>query len=68
MLFAGPVPRGYDDMTREQLNREILYHASLAPFRRLLSEGHISRSDYDKIDTILAQKYRPIFVNIMPQN
>ena len=55
-------------MTREQLSREILYHASLAPFRRLLSEGHISRSDYDKIDIILAQKYRPIFVSIMPQN
>ena len=55
-------------MTKEQLNREMLYHASLTPFRRLLSEGHISRPDYDKIDTILAQKYHPIFVNIMPQN
>lgn len=55
-------------MTREQLNREILYHASLAPFRRLLSEECISQSDYAKIDTILAQKYHPIFVNIMPQN
>ena len=55
-------------MTGEQLNREILYHASLAPFRQLLEEGHISQSDYAKIDTILAQKYRPIFVNIMPQN
>lgn len=55
-------------MTKEQLNREMLYHASLAPFRRLLTEGHISRSDYNKIDTILAQKYHPIFVTIMPQN
>ena len=55
-------------MTKEQLNREMLYHASLTPFRRLLSEGHISRPDYDNIDTILAQKYHPIFVNIMPQN
>lgn len=55
-------------MTREQLNREILYHASLASFHQLLEKGHISRSDYDKIDTILAQKYRSIFVNIMPQN
>ena len=55
-------------MTKEQFNREILYHASLAPFCRLLTEGHISRSDYDKIDTILAQKYRPIFVNNAPQN
>lgn len=55
-------------MTKEQLNREMLYHASLTPFRQLLSEGHISRSDYDKIDTILAQKYRPIFVTIMQRN
>ena len=55
-------------MTREQFNRETLYHASLAPFRQLLMEGHISQSDYAKIDTILAQKYRPIFVSIMPQN
>ena len=55
-------------MTREQLNLEILYHASLAPFRQLLEDGHVSRSDYDKIDTILAQKYRPIFVNIMLRN
>lgn len=55
-------------MTKEQLNREILYHSSLASFRQLLEEGHISRSDYVKIDTILAQKYRPIFVNIIPRN
>lgn len=53
-------------MTKEQFQREILYHASLAPFRQMLSEGHISRSDYEIIDTILAQKYRPIFVDIMP--
>ena len=55
-------------MTKEQFNREILYHASLASFRQLLSEGRITKSEYDKIDTILAQKYRPIFVSIMPQN
>ncbi len=54
-------------MTKEQLNQEILYHASLAPFRQLLSERQISPSDYAKIDTILAQKYRPIFVNITAQ-
>ena len=55
-------------MTKEQFNRETLYHASLTPFRQLLLEGHISQSDYAKIDTILAQKYRPIFVDNMPQN
>lgn len=55
-------------MTKEQFQREILYHASLAPFHQLLLEGHISRSDYAIIDTILAQKYRPIFVDFTPQN
>ena len=55
-------------MTKEQIDREIRYHASLAPFRRLLMEGHISLSDYIKVDTILAQKYQPIFVDIMPLN
>ncbi len=54
-------------MTKEQFNREILYHASLAPFRQLLLEERISQKDYTKIDTILAQKYRPIFVNVTAQ-
>lgn len=55
-------------MTKEQISREILYHASLAPFRLLLAQGRISPSDYIKVDTILAQKYQPIFVDIMPRN
>ncbi len=54
-------------MTKEQFNREILYHTSLAPFRQLLLDGQISPSDYAKIDKILAQKYRPIFVNVTAQ-
>ena len=68
MLCESSIPRGGGDMTNDQFQREILYHASLAPFHQLLLEGYILPSDYAKIDTILVQKYRPIFVDIMPRN
>ena len=48
-------------MTTERLSKEILYHTSLAPFRKMLSEGLITAEDYASIDTILNNKYRPIF-------
>lgn len=48
-------------MTVECLSKEILYHTSLAPFRKMLSEGLITAEDYASIDTILNNKYRPIF-------
>lgn len=48
-------------MTTECLSKEILYHASLAPFQEMLSEGLITAEDYAAIDTILHDKYRPIF-------
>lgn len=49
-------------MTNAQINSEILYHASISPFKRMLAEGIISNEDYRLIDTILRAKYRPIFV------
>ena len=49
-------------MTQEQLQAEMAYHASLAPFTCLLNDGVISEEDYAKIKTILTNKYRPIFV------
>ena len=54
-------------MTQEQLQTEMAYHASLAPFTRLLKDGSITEEDYAKIKTILINKYRPIFVGYMPQ-
>ena len=54
-------------MTKEQLQAEMAYHASLAPFTRLLKDGSITEEDYAKIKTILINKYRPIFVGYMPQ-
>ena len=49
-------------MTKERLDKELLYHASLSPFKCMLSEGLISEDDYRVIDTILRAKYSPVFV------
>ena len=49
-------------MTKEQLQVEMAYHASLEPFTCLLKDGVISEEDYAIIKTILTKKYRPIFV------
>lgn len=55
-------------MTTECLSKEILYHASLAPFQEMLSEGLIAAEDYAAIDTILHDKYRPIFGSNISEN
>lgn len=54
-------------MTKEQLQAEMAYHASLEPFTCLLKDGVISEEDYEKIKTILTNKYRPIFVGYISQ-
>lgn len=53
-------------MTTTQLQTEMLYHASLEPFTCLLNDGVISAEDYEKVNTILANKYHPIFVGYTP--
>ena len=54
-------------MTQEQLQAEMEYHASLAPFTCLLKDGSITDEDYAKIKTLLTNKYHPIFVGYIPQ-
>ena len=49
-------------MTKEQLNKEMLYHASLSPFKAMLKENSITEEDYRVIGIILRAKYSPIFV------
>ena len=51
-------------MTKEQFNREKNYRVSISIAKNLLDKGIISEKDYRKIDTTLAQKYRPIFGSI----
>lgn len=55
-------------MTKEQITAEIKYQASIAPFRLMLKNGQISTEDYRVIDTILTEKYRPVFVQFIPPN
>lgn len=55
-------------VTTEYLSKEIIYHASLAPFQEMLSEGLITAEDYAAIDTILHDKYRPIFGSNISEN
>lgn len=49
-------------MTKEQFHKEMLYHASLSPFKAMLKNGIISGDDYQVIDTIMRVKYSPLFV------
>lgn len=49
-------------MTKERMNKELLYQASLSPFKAMLIESIISKEDYRVIDTNLRAKYSPIFV------
>ena len=49
-------------MTKQRMNKELLYQASLSPFKSMLKNGIISGDDYRVIDTILRVKYSPIFV------
>ena len=49
-------------MKKEQFHKEMLYHASLSPFKAMLKNGVISEDDYWVIDTILRKQYSPIFV------
>ena len=49
-------------MMSVQLSAEMLYHASLSPFRKLAADGLISNEDFLNVDTILRGKYSPVFV------
>ena len=48
-------------MTNEQMNREMLYHASLSPFKKLAADGVIAQADFARADALLQQKYSPLF-------
>lgn len=49
-------------MTKERMDMELLYQASLSPFKAMLKGNVISKEDYRAIDRILRVKYSPIFV------
>lgn len=55
-------------MTKEQMAAETKYQASIAPFRLMLNDGVISAEDYQTIDTILTDKYCPLFIQYTSPN
>lgn len=55
-------------MTAKQMKAEVLYQKSVAPFVQMEKEGIITRDDLRAIVTILAGKYRPVFVHYIVSN
>ena len=55
-------------MTAEQMKAEVMYQRSVAPFVQMEKDGVISRDDLCAIVTILAEKYRPVFVHYIVSN
>ena len=48
-------------LTREQFERELNYDAALSVARRMLAAGLISRTEFVRIDTILREKFSPVW-------
>lgn len=49
-------------MMSERLSAEMLYHASLSPFKKLAADELIPKEDLLIVDALLRAKYSPIFV------
>ncbi|MCD7751688.1 MAG: gas vesicle protein GvpG [Lachnospiraceae bacterium] len=47
-------------MDNKQFEAEKNYQASMLCFRQMLDRGQITQKDYERIDTILLKKYRPL--------
>ena len=54
-------------MNKEIYGREEAYQLTMYYVRKMLDKALISQQEYDAIDTIMRQKYRPIFVTFMEQ-
>ena len=54
-------------MTAQRQKDEVMFQASIAPFKMMLREGIITGEEYGKIHTILDDKYHPIFIENMPE-
>lgn len=54
-------------MTIEQLQREMNYRTALSFIRQWAEEGLIDPREYVKINTILAEKFSPVWGHISPE-
>ena len=52
--------KGGDFVSKEQFKAERLYLVSLFVAKSIFREGIISEEEYEEIDTILLEKYRPV--------
>jgi len=48
-------------MTKEQFEREKNYRVALAIARSMLSKKIINEYDFQRIDTLLIDKFKPVF-------
>ncbi len=55
-------------MSNEQFEAEKDYQASMLCFRRMLESGRITREEYERINTILLEKYRPLLGTLFCDN
>jgi hypothetical protein len=48
-------------LSEEPFRNEMLYQTTMSLARSMLEKGMISEEDYHKFDTIMMEKYHPIF-------
>ena len=54
-------------MNKEIYEKEETYQMTMHYVRKMLDKALISQQEYEAIDTIMRQKYRPIFVTFLEQ-
>ena len=55
-------------MTPEEYRNDMLYHAALSMAKSMLEKGLIPPEEYNEIDTLLLQKYRPYLGGLFSEN
>lgn len=55
-------------MNEEQFEAEKDYQASMLCFKQMLENGKITQEEYEQIDTILLEKYRPLLGTLFCDN
>ena len=60
------VPSSTVAMTPDQFTREKNYRVAMSVAKRLLHTSRISREEYRQIDTIMAEKFSPVWGSLSP--
>lgn len=61
------VPSSTVAMTSNQFVREKNYRVAMSVAKHLLHTGCISREEYRQIDTIMAEKFSPVWGSLCPE-